>query len=89
VISVEFLTAVDITRRSLETSPNGAGAQRGRISADMVAKGDSLAEILDSLCLLVEEQSSDALASILLWIQMASNCDMAQHPPSESAHRSD
>ena len=33
---------------------------------EMVAKGDSLPEILDSLCLLVEEQSSDALASILL-----------------------
>ena len=32
----------------------------------MVAKGDSLADILDSLCLLVEEQSSDVLASILL-----------------------
>lgn len=33
---------------------------------EMVAKGDSLADILDSLCLLVEEQSSGALASILL-----------------------
>src|SRR5437764_976762 len=33
---------------------------------EMVAKGDSLAEILDKLCLLVEEQSSDVLASILL-----------------------
>jgi PAS domain S-box-containing protein len=33
---------------------------------EMVAKGDSLADILDSLCLLVEEQSSDVLASILL-----------------------
>src|SRR6266513_1862833 len=33
---------------------------------EMVAKGDSLAEILDSLCLLVEEQSSGVLASILL-----------------------
>src|SRR5207253_869484 len=33
---------------------------------EMVAKGDSLANILDSLCLLVEEQSSDVLASILL-----------------------
>ncbi len=32
----------------------------------MVAKGDSLADILDSLCLLVEQQSSDVLASILL-----------------------
>ncbi len=33
---------------------------------EMVAKGNSLADILDSLCLLVEEQSSDVLASILL-----------------------
>jgi PAS domain S-box-containing protein len=33
---------------------------------EMVAKGDSLADILDKLCLLVEEQSSDVLASILL-----------------------
>src|SRR5213595_2879583 len=33
---------------------------------EMVAKGDSLAAILDKLCLLVEEQSSDVLASILL-----------------------
>ena len=33
---------------------------------EMVAKGDSLADILDSLCLLVEEQSSGVLASILL-----------------------
>src|SRR6266850_1538665 len=33
---------------------------------EMVAKGDSLADILDSLCLMVEEQSSGVLASILL-----------------------
>src|SRR5215813_2669269 len=33
---------------------------------EMVAKGDSLSEILDSLCRLVEEQASDVLASILL-----------------------
>ena len=33
---------------------------------EMVAKGDSLADILDSLCRLVEEQSSGVLASILL-----------------------
>src|SRR5437016_13257289 len=32
----------------------------------MVAKGDSLSDILDNLCLLVEEQSSGVLASILL-----------------------
>src|ERR1700730_15038176 len=33
---------------------------------EMVAKGDSLADILDKLCLLVEEQSTGVLASILL-----------------------
>src|ERR1043166_7317632 len=33
---------------------------------EMVAKGDSLSEILKSLCRLVEEQASDVLASILL-----------------------
>jgi PAS domain S-box-containing protein len=33
---------------------------------EMVARGDSLADILDNLCLLVEEQSSGVLASILL-----------------------
>lgn len=33
---------------------------------EMVAKGDSLTQILDSLCRLVEEQSSGVLASILL-----------------------
>src|SRR6267154_834754 len=33
---------------------------------EMVAKGDSLADILDSVCFLVEEQSSGVLASILL-----------------------
>src|SRR5882724_9948105 len=33
---------------------------------EMVAKGDPLADILDTLCLLVEEQSSGVLASILL-----------------------
>jgi PAS domain S-box-containing protein len=32
----------------------------------MVTKGDSLADILDSLCLLMEKQSSGVLASILL-----------------------
>jgi PAS domain S-box-containing protein len=32
----------------------------------MVAKGDSLADILDKLCLLVEEQSTGVIASILL-----------------------
>jgi PAS domain S-box-containing protein len=33
---------------------------------EMLAKGDSLADILDKLCLLVEEQSPRVLASILL-----------------------
>src|SRR5437588_10878419 len=33
---------------------------------EMVAKGDSLADILDNLCLMVEEQSNGVLASILL-----------------------
>ena len=33
---------------------------------ELVARGNPLAEILDSLCRLVEEQASDALASILL-----------------------
>ena len=33
---------------------------------EMVAKGDSLAQILDALCRLVEEQASDIMASILL-----------------------
>jgi PAS domain S-box-containing protein len=33
---------------------------------EMVAKGDSLSDILDNLCLLVEEQSSGVLACILL-----------------------
>jgi GAF domain-containing protein len=33
---------------------------------EMVTKGDSLAEILDSLCLLVEKQADGVLASILV-----------------------
>jgi len=33
---------------------------------EMVAKGESLAQILDSLCRIVEEQASEVLASILL-----------------------
>jgi PAS domain S-box-containing protein len=33
---------------------------------EMVAKGDSLAEIFDSLCLLVEERAKGVLASVLL-----------------------
>jgi PAS domain S-box-containing protein len=37
-----------------------------RWTLEMVAKGNSLAEILDSLCRLVEAQAGDVLASILL-----------------------
>ncbi len=33
----------------------------------MVVKGDSLTELLDSLCRHVEAQGGDVLASILLW----------------------
>src|SRR5437763_15137021 len=33
---------------------------------EMLAKGDSLVDILDLLCLLVEEQSTGVLASVLL-----------------------
>src|SRR6202040_351863 len=33
---------------------------------EMVAKGDSLTDMLDNLCLLVEEQSTGVIASILL-----------------------
>ncbi len=43
---------------------------------EMVAKGDSLADILDNLCRLVEEQSSGVLASILL---MDSNGKQLRH----------
>src|SRR5207249_6098032 len=43
---------------------------------EMLAKGDSLAQILDTLCLLVEEQSSDVFASILL---MDSNGKQLRH----------
>ncbi|HET9418497.1 MAG TPA: PAS domain S-box protein, partial [Chthoniobacterales bacterium] len=43
---------------------------------EMLAKGDSLSDILDNLCLLVEEQSSGVLASILL---MDSNGKQLRH----------
>jgi PAS domain S-box-containing protein len=43
---------------------------------EMVAKGDSLPDILDTLCRLVEEQSSGVLASILL---MDSNGKQLRH----------
>jgi hypothetical protein len=38
---------------------------------EMVAKGDSLPQILDTLCRLVEDQASDVLTSVLL---LESNC---------------
>src|SRR6266700_485126 len=43
---------------------------------EMLAKGDSLADILDKLCLLVEEQSTGVLASILL---MDANGEQLRH----------
>ena len=52
----------DITERK-RTESLLAGEKR---ILEMVAKGDSLARILESLCRLVEEQASDVLASILL-----------------------
>jgi PAS domain S-box-containing protein len=54
--------ARDITERKRAESLL-AGEKR---ILEMVAKGDSLARILESLCLLVEEQASGVLASILL-----------------------
>jgi PAS domain S-box-containing protein len=52
-------------------TPKTASAQNPRSPLEkrileMVAKGDSLAEILDNLCRLVETQAGDVLASILL-----------------------
>ena len=52
----------DITERK-RTDAILAGEKR---VLEMVAKGDSLNQILDSLCRLVEEQAPDILASILL-----------------------
>ena len=52
----------DITERK-RTEAMLAGEKR---VLEMVAKGDSLSQILDSLCRLVEEQAPDILASILL-----------------------
>ena len=54
--------ATDITERK-RAEALLAGEKR---TLEMVAKGDSLAQILDNLCRLVEEQASGALASILL-----------------------
>jgi PAS domain S-box-containing protein len=57
---VECVVDIESQRRA-ETS----GAVEKRI-LEMVAKGDALAEILDSLCLLVEAKAGDVLASITL-----------------------
>src|SRR5215471_11795662 len=55
-------TGIDIEdRKRAEALLNG----EKRI-LEMVAKGESLAQILDTLCRLVEEQTSDVLTSILL-----------------------
>ncbi len=60
---LEFIGAItDITDRK-RAEVLLAGEKR---LLEMVARGDSFAQILDSLCRLVEEQTSDALASILL-----------------------
>jgi PAS domain S-box-containing protein len=53
---------VDFTKRKVAESLL-AGEKR---ILEMVAKGDSLPEVLDGLCRLVEEQASGVLASILL-----------------------
>lgn len=53
---------IDITERKRAESLL-AGEKR---VLELVAKGDSLAEILDALCRLVEEEASGVLASILL-----------------------
>jgi PAS domain S-box-containing protein len=55
-------TTVDITARK-RAEALLAGEKR---LLEMVARGDSLPRILDALCRLVEELSSDALSSILL-----------------------
>jgi PAS domain S-box-containing protein len=61
--SIEFVGAVmDVTERK-RAEALLAGEKR---LLEMVARGDSLAQILDSLCLLVEEQADDVFASILL-----------------------
>jgi PAS domain S-box-containing protein len=55
-------TALDIEDRKRAESL----LARENLVLEMVAKGDSLPEILDSVCQLVEEQASGVLASILL-----------------------
>ena len=70
---LEFVGAVtDITDRK-RAEALLAGEKR---LLEMVARGDSLAQILDSLCRLVEEQAPDVLASILL---MDSNGKQLRH----------
>ena len=60
---LEFIGAItDITDRK-RAEALLAGEKR---LLEMVARGDSLAQILDSLCRLVEEQAGDVFASILL-----------------------
>ena len=60
---LEFIGAItDITDRK-RAEVLLAGEKR---LLEMVARGESLAQILDSLCRLVEEQTSDVFASILL-----------------------
>src|SRR6266496_3701189 len=60
---IEYMgTVIDVTDRKRREALLAGGNK----VLEMVAKGDSLANILDRLCLLVEEQSSDVLASILL-----------------------
>ncbi len=60
---LEFIGAItDITERKRAESLL-AGQKR---LLEMVARGATLTQILDSLCLLVEEQTSDVFASILL-----------------------
>jgi PAS domain S-box-containing protein len=61
-ISKWYGTATDIEDRK-RAEDLLAGEKR---ILEMVAKGDSLPQILDSLCRLVEEQASGVLASILL-----------------------
>jgi PAS domain S-box-containing protein len=61
-ISKWYGTGIDIDDRK-RTESLLAGEKR---ILEMVAKGDSLTEILDSLCRLVEEQADGVLASILL-----------------------
>ena len=60
---IEFVGAVmDVTERK-RAEDLLAGEKH---LLEMVARGDSLVHILDSLCQLVEEQASDVFASILL-----------------------